>query len=207
MIQNYLLRKPKFYECMHAVFSDVKNEYLLRHLSGYRVAEKIRVIDLGCGPGTNAHLFIDPGRYEYLGIDNNPGYIKQARKKFPLEFRCADIVDALEDPARYDIVLINSVIHHIDESTARLVFQAAAGLLTPEGECLVLDMVHPDVRKPANLLQRALISLDRGTYCRSFGQLQKEIGSFFNIQKVYDFSISPGALLLWDLRLLVCRPR
>ncbi|MFC1516105.1 class I SAM-dependent methyltransferase [Thermodesulfobacteriota bacterium] len=189
---------------MHTIFSDVKNEYIHRHLSGFRPQEKINVIDLGCGPGTNAHLFLDTQRYSYLGIDNNPGYIKQAQKKFPIGFRCANIVNSLNFNNVYDVVLINSVIHHIDASETKKVLQAASQLLTQQGECMVLDMVHPDANTFSSFMQRLLIKLDRGKYCRSIEQLGNEISVFFKIKKTYTFSIKLGKLLLWDLRLLIC---
>ena len=36
-----------------------------------------RVLDVGCGPGTNTHHFAGA---DYLGMDINPGYIADARR-------------------------------------------------------------------------------------------------------------------------------
>ena len=37
-----------------------------------------RVLDVGCGPGTNTHYFEDAG---YLGIDINRSYVDSARRR------------------------------------------------------------------------------------------------------------------------------
>ena len=47
-----------------------------------------RVLDVGCGPGTNAHLF---AHADYLGVDITPDYIAYARKKFRRPFVVADV--------------------------------------------------------------------------------------------------------------------
>src|SRR5688500_421072 len=48
-----------------------------------------RVLDVGCGPGTNAQFFADGG---YLGVDVNPDYIADARRRFPgKRFEIADV--------------------------------------------------------------------------------------------------------------------
>src|SRR4051794_35758133 len=41
---------------------------------------KGKVLDVGCGPGTNAEIFAD---WDYVGIDLNASYIENARSKFP----------------------------------------------------------------------------------------------------------------------------
>ena len=43
------------------------------------VASVRRVLDVGCGPGTNTRYF---EHADYLGLDINRGYIESARRRF-----------------------------------------------------------------------------------------------------------------------------
>jgi len=73
-----------------------------------------RVLDVACGPGTNTNFFADA---DYLGIDFNERYIRAARKRYGRNFVVADVrkyVAAPED--RFDFVLVNSFLHHLDTS-------------------------------------------------------------------------------------------
>ena len=50
-----------------------------------------RVLDVGCGPGTNAARF---EAAEYVGLDINPGYVAFARRKYRGSFEVARLVGA-----------------------------------------------------------------------------------------------------------------
>ena len=176
----------------------------MQHLSTRLSSRPLRVLDLGCGPGTNAALFLDQTRFEYTGIDSNPAYIRQAAQRYPLHFKCADATRLGSTDEKFDVVLINSVLHHISpEETARML-RAARGLLDADGECLVLDMV----KSPGStLIQRALIRMDRGKYCRTVEELRAEIGKDFTIEASKAFNIHVLGIMLWELRLFVARAR
>ena len=47
-----------------------------------------RVLDVGCGPGTNTRFF---PKSDYLGLDINPRYIDQAERRFGKRFMVADV--------------------------------------------------------------------------------------------------------------------
>jgi SAM-dependent methyltransferase len=199
-----LLEHPSIYKYFHALFSGIKTEYLNKHLSAINYERPTRVLDLGCGPGTNADLFLDTERYSYLGIDLNPNYIREASKKFPLEFRCADITLLTDPHISYHIVLLNSVIHHLSVDETRKLLKAASDYIASNGEFLILDMVYPPKPSLGNIAQKILIRLDRGSYCRTVKQLRSELTEHFYIKKMYSFNVKIFGILLWDLCLLVC---
>jgi len=51
------------------------------------------VLDLGCGTGRDAHLFV-PAGYDYTGVDLSDGMIGEAEKLFPdVKFQVMDLCD------------------------------------------------------------------------------------------------------------------
>src|SRR5437762_11693130 len=62
-----------------------------------------RVLDVGCGPGTNTPRF---AHADYVGIDVNAAYIESARRRHARQFVVADVT-RYEVPAgeRFDFIL------------------------------------------------------------------------------------------------------
>src|SRR5207248_8165202 len=91
------------YRLWQAPFVDAKFAPILAHNDIRRVR---RVLDVGCGPGTNAHLF---SGVSYVGIDHNPSYIAYARNRFKGNFVVADATTyEVESTERFDFILANS---------------------------------------------------------------------------------------------------
>lgn len=77
-----------------------------------------RILDIGCGPGDILDHLPD---VRYLGVDMNARYIAAARKRFGNlgEFRCESATETvLREPASFDLVMANGVLHHLDDSEA-----------------------------------------------------------------------------------------
>src|SRR5689334_7476565 len=73
------------YRLWQAPFADEKFAPIAAHNDLQRVR---RVLDVGCGPGTNAAYF---AHAEYTGIDMNDAYLEHARRKFGRTFIAADV--------------------------------------------------------------------------------------------------------------------
>ena len=100
-----------------------------------------RVLDVGCGPGTNTSHF---AHTYYLGIDHNLRYLQHARRRHGRDFLVADITrPALAPAARFDFILINSFLHHMDTPSARGLLSQLSALLTEDGHVHILDLVLP----------------------------------------------------------------
>ena len=72
------------------------------------------VVDMGCGPGDVLACLPE---VDYVGIDINPKYIRAAQARYPGRgtFRCQAVRDAVvQEPAAYDVVMANAVLHHLD---------------------------------------------------------------------------------------------
>jgi SAM-dependent methyltransferase len=125
-----------------------------------------RVLDVGCGPGSNAHHFADA---EYLGVDLNEDCIEYARRRYPAKtFVVADIRDQAFKAASgtYDFVLVNSVLHHLDLEDTRGLLSNLSGLVAPDGHIHVIELVLPR----ATGVPRFLAQNDRGDYPRALSE-------------------------------------
>ena len=204
-LKERLLEQPIVYETFHSIFSREKLDHLIFYLHSRPPRRPLSVLDLGCGPGTNARLFTDKTKYNYLGIDLNPAYIGIARRKYGLNFECADITRVIRERSRFDLVLLNSVLHHLNNEEAGTVLRSAREVLGPEGECVVLDMIFPDHLSWSTSLQRGLIRWDRGDFCRTVEGLEELVSVHFRPVRVDAFSIRIAGIILWDMRLIVCQ--
>jgi SAM-dependent methyltransferase len=158
------------YRVFQAPFAEAKFAPVLRH-SDLRAAR--RVLDVGCGPGTNTHHFT---HVEYLGLDINPRYVAYARRRWgrerggpraSLRFEVADVT-SYRAPAgeRFDFILLNSFLHHIATPDVRRILAHVAELLSPGGVVHVLDLVRPE--RPG--IARTLAQWDRGHYARPLAE-------------------------------------
>jgi trans-aconitate 2-methyltransferase len=101
--------------------------------------DPVRVVDLGCGPGTATATLADrwPGAHVY-GLDSSPDMIASAdRLTRPgrLEFGHADIVGWSPDPASIDVIISNAALQWVSGHLTRLPGWAAA--LRPGGAMAV----------------------------------------------------------------------
>lgn len=152
-----LLEAPVVYRTWQAPFARAKLRPLLRRVDPARIA---RVLDVGCGPGTNAALFAGA---DYVGIDINPAYIATASKRFPGRFVVGDVSDPSVLPdERFPCVFANSLMHHLDDGTVARLLRRMAELTTDDGEVHILDLVLPEGPSAARMMAR----LDRGRYAR-----------------------------------------
>jgi SAM-dependent methyltransferase len=103
---------PPVYRLWMAPFAEQKLRPIRAHTDLTRVR---RVLDVGCGPGTNTTLFSDA---DYLGIDINESYIESARRRHRRAFVTADVTTYRgADHQRFDLILVNSLLRHLDDSS------------------------------------------------------------------------------------------
>lgn len=165
-----LLEQPAVYRTWQAWHAGQKFAPILAHNDLSRIR---RVLDIGCGPGTNARYF---ERCDYLGIDINPQYIETARSRYRGDFVAADATTfTVPDGQRFDFILLNSLLHHIDLDDSRHILSQAATLLSEEGSVHILDLVLP----PRPGLARAIARRDRGRFPRPIEQWRELFSESF----------------------------
>lgn len=170
-LKNRILESPVGYAVWSEPFNRPKIHAIERMLrrSGN---EKGRILDVGCGPATNASFFSD---WDYLGVDLNPEYIKVARTKFPgLRFEVADAAALELNGEKFDVVLINSLMHHLNDAECSELLRGIRHTLGENSTIITQEPLTPDTKKR---LMRFLMNNDRGDYFRT----QEEWKNIFHI--------------------------
>jgi SAM-dependent methyltransferase len=152
-----------------------------------------RVLDVGCGPGTNTHHF---RHADYLGIDINPAYIASARRRHGRPFVVADVTTyTVQDDRRFDFIFVNSFLHHVDTASAERVLQHLHSLLTEDGHVHIIDLVLPAHRSIARFLAR----MDRGDFPRPLEEWRRLFSSHYEPVVFEPYALSAFDVPLWSL--------
>jgi SAM-dependent methyltransferase len=186
-----LLAQPAAYRLWQAPFAARK---LAPVIATGIVSRARRVLDVGCGPGTNAPFFMHA---DYLGVDLNARYVDDARRRFPKAmFEVADVTsDAFADSHSFDFILMNSLLHHIDDAGACHVLDKVARMLTDAGSVHILDLVLPERPSPARVLAR----LDRGEHPRPLPAWRELFRRSFTEEAFEPYPLGIGPLTLWNM--------
>lgn len=185
-----LLEHAVVYRFWQAPFADKKLEPVFRHNDMTKVHQ---VLDVGCGPGTNTHHFTETG---YLGIDLNERYIESARRLYEREFVVADVLHySAECTRRFDFILVNSILHHVDTPSAMQLLLHLEKLLTEDGHIHVLELVQPGQRGIARLLAR----WDRGECARPLTDWLQIFSAVFDTVVFEPYSLKALRTVLWNM--------
>lgn len=181
---------PTAYRLWQAPCAKAKFEPIVRHndMSAVR-----RVLDVGCGPGTNAAWF---AHTDYLGIDLNPDYVASARRRYRRSFEVADVcqyeVDATQ---RFDFILLNSLLHHIETDYALKILRQLSEQLSPDGHIHILDLVLPSQRSVA----RTLALGDRGDWPRPLDEWERIFTACYEPMVFEPYEIRACGVTLWNM--------
>jgi len=178
------------YRSIQAPFAAAKLAPLLRRAAG---RELRHVLDVGCGPGTNAAHF---GATDYTGIDINPAYVASARRRFAARFVVGDVTDPSVLPDdQYDCVLVNSLLHHLDDGAVHALLPRLAERVAPGGALYVMDLVLPERWSVA----RTLAQLDRGRHARPLAEWRALFAGHFLERVFTPYPLGIPRLALWQM--------
>lgn len=130
-----------------------------------RPRPRARILDIGCG--TADILALLPADVTYKGFDLNEDYLAVARRRYGSrgEFIHASVagtqVGAL---GRFDVVMANGLLHHLDDAEAGRVVQIATAALSPGGRFVTLDGV---LTPKQSRVARFFVQRDRGRFVRN----------------------------------------
>ena len=152
-----------------------------------------RVLDVACGPGTNSRHFT---HLDYLGIDINEDYIKNARQKYGRNFMAVD-ARKLDDVCRepFDFILVNSFLHHLDNNDVTDVLSSLESRLSEDGHIHILELVLPENRSIARLLAH----WDRGDFARPLPEWQTLFSEVFTQVLFEPYTIKAVGTVLWNM--------
>jgi SAM-dependent methyltransferase len=122
-----------------------------------------RVLDIGCGPGYVADWLKGVA---YIGLDTDIAYIRYAQRRYSGKgsFFCELMTDEFllrHEP--FDFVLMNGVLHHLDDVTVSEVLRLSHKALKPGGKLVTLDGYYSE---NLHAVARFLLNRDRGKFIR-----------------------------------------
>jgi SAM-dependent methyltransferase len=178
------------YRLWQAPFAERKLAPMFRHLNP---PAPQRVLDVGCGPGTNARHFLDS---DYLGVDINPAYIRDATRRFGPRFRVADVTTMrIEAGQGYDCILVNSLLHHLPDRAADRLLEHLVTLLSEQGAVHILDLVLPE--RPS--IARFLAHKDRGRFPRALEAWRSLFALHFRSVVFEPYPLGRLGITLWSM--------
>lgn len=193
-----LLERPGVYLAWQRPFVASKLGPVWRHNDRASIR---RVLDVGCGPGTNSAEFAG---LDYLGVDLNPSYIEYARRKHGQRFVVADLrTDAVPGRGTYDFVLVNSLLHHLDDAAVSSLLADLRGYVSDDGHVHVIELDLPERRG----LPRLLALSDRGDYPRSVAGWRALLTEHFDEVVLEPFAVPARGPMLWSMVYFKGSPR
>jgi SAM-dependent methyltransferase len=191
-----VMENPTLYRLWQAPFAEMKLAPVLARNDLRKVR---RVLDVGCGPGTNTAHFAGT---EYLGIDWNPRYVETARRRTGRDFLVADVTTFSVAPhERFDFILLNSLLHHLDTPDATRLLSHLATLLSDDGHLHIVEMIMPDHASVARFLAR----WDRGRYIRPLAEWRRMIDPLLETIDSVEYPLGAFGTTLWPTVYLKAR--
>ena len=140
-------------------------EWHIPAAAGFDKAASLRVLEIGCGLGTDGAQFAKAGA-DYTGVDLTDAAIEFAQKRFELfdlpgSFRTADAEKLDFADNLFDVVYSHGVLHHTPDTAGAI--KEVHRVLKPGGKAVVM-LYHRDsynYRINISLLRRAGVHLLR----------------------------------------------
>ncbi len=134
-------------------------EWHIREAAGFSGARGQKVLEIGCGLGTDGAQFAQAGA-DYTGVDLTDAAVELARKRFELfnlpgSFRVADAENLDFQENSFDMVYSHGVLHHTPDTSGAV--REIHRVLKPGGRAVVM-LYHRDsynYRVNIRLLRRA----------------------------------------------------
>lgn len=185
-----ILESPAVYLLWQGPFVRKKIAPVLRDLDA---SAPRRVLDVGCGPGTNTRFF--GPTVDYVGVDLSPLYVEYARRKHGRPFFVCDVARDPLPEGPFDVVLINSLMHHLNDEQVASLLTKVKGVLAPAGELQIVDLILP----PRPSLARFLALRDRGEYPRPSEEWQKLFEQHLTVRHYRPFNVGLLGIPMWQL--------
>ena len=187
---DFAMKWPLVYRLWMGPQADKKLVPIMTHNDVGRVH---RILDVGCGPGTNAPHF---SHTDYLGFDWNERYIRDARNRYSGHFQVGHVTK-LQVPAneRFDFILVNSLLHHLDISATCRLLSHLPTLLIEGGHVHIVELVLPTRITLPFVFARA----DRGDYPRPMNEWRRIFSIYFDEVIFEPFDLSVCGIAFWNL--------
>jgi demethylmenaquinone methyltransferase/2-methoxy-6-polyprenyl-1,4-benzoquinol methylase len=145
----------RFYDAGVEPFNASLRKYVLRVA---RPSPGMKVLEVGCGTGTNLALFADAG-CRVSGVDLSPSMINIAKKKLGdrVDLRLGDASDMPFGDCEFDLVLGFLTLHEMPAEVRGPVVSEMVRVAGAEGRILLVDFHHGPYRFPKGWVYRSVI--------------------------------------------------
>ena len=123
----------------------------------YPPQEGMRVLDVGCGTGTNRSLH-HPAGCEVFGIDLSPAMAEMARKKLGdrAEILLGDASHMPYEDNFFDLVTTMMTLHEMPDLIRSKVMSEMIRVLKPNGHMLITDFHPGPIRFPKGWMYKSI---------------------------------------------------
>ena len=167
-----------------------KTAILKRHHHGEK-----RVVEVGCSIGNIARGLIGEPGIQYVGLDIDEGALAFARKWFAphpgFSFANQSLQDLAATGARFDLVCVTGVLHHVPDAVAVAMLEGARAVAAPGARLLMFDPIP--LRPGDGPVYGVIHKLEQGEYLRTPERLRDMITQAgFVIEEETEVAIGPG---------------
>ena len=152
--------------------------------------DRLRVLDIGCGPGKAYHVLSDLlGGIDYVGVDRNPSFVALAQERYGaaegFEIHYASIAQKLDLIDRFDLIIGLETFEHIPEHVVVRVIEAIG-----RAEFGKLYITVPNEIGPAIAIKNTGSALMGYTRHKQYSWAETFHAAFYNLDKVGVHGIS-----------------
>jgi ubiquinone/menaquinone biosynthesis C-methylase UbiE len=154
VFMKFLELRPREYDRGIRWLTAGRMEGLRHRLAEEWVEPGDRVLDVGCGTGSQALLCARRGA-RVTGVDASPMMLEEAEAQASLEglseqveFLLLDASEVTEqfEPQSFDVIVLSLVLSELDERSQKRLLVACQGLLADGGRLVIVEEVVPEER-------------------------------------------------------------
>ncbi|MDB5175297.1 MAG: ubiE [Candidatus Saccharibacteria bacterium] len=155
----------------------------------------VRILDIGCGNGLVARHFIEHGvlPQNITGVDPSSGQINKAQQLTPgARFVQASAESFEVEPASYDLIITNTMLHHLDNEQMEAMLERIYAALKPDGAYFFLEVDqdgYPESFEPTKMRRWLNIATPWGTEVPFFNRDPHDL---FDALDRHGFNMSTG---------------
>jgi len=155
-----------------------------------KAKENDRILDIGCGPANMVEFL--PRNIDYVRFDDSSEYINNAKKKYPNSETSGNYAFFHERVnfaqnfdekfgKKFDIIMANAILHHVDDKEAEKLISFAAANLKENGFFITHDGCFVENQ---SFVKKWLLESDRGKFVRTKDDYFKLFSKHFKNIKV-----------------------
>jgi ubiquinone/menaquinone biosynthesis C-methylase UbiE len=148
-------RIAAFYDAAVEPFNAALRSYVLKIA---KPSAGMKVLEVGCGTGTNLALFADRG-CEVSGMDLSPSMLDLAKKKLgsSADLRLGDASNMEFEDGSFDMVVAFLTLHEMPTAVRSPVVAEMARVTKRDGRLVLVDFHHGPYSFPKGWMYRAVI--------------------------------------------------